>query len=107
MILTKKETSMASWEFTKKGQEPSGADAVTIFGVPVSSAQAKAAYSGTISRHHLIDMQQLKLFWNTIVKREDDDTMEALAIWAGSQHMLPARPFKMQTTNPPPYLLKS
>jgi hypothetical protein len=104
-VTRRREVPILSWEFT--GSRVKGSvDAVTIFGAALSPAQAKAQYGGQITRHHLIDIQQLQALWNVIVSREDDDSMEALAHWAGKAGTLPAKPYNMQTTAAPGTLLK-
>ncbi|HXU81401.1 MAG TPA: hypothetical protein VN914_08385 [Polyangia bacterium] len=93
---------MPSWTYTGKRVKGS-VEAVTIFGTRIGKSQAKAQYQGEITRHHLIDIQTLQALWNAIVDRNDEDTMEALAVWAGAR--IPNRPFNMGSTNPPNGLL--
>ncbi len=93
---------MPSWTYT--GHRVKGSvEAVSIFGGRIQKNQAKAQYQGEITRHHLIDIQVLQKMWNAVVDREDEETMIALATWARAR--VPARPFNMKTTNPPPGLI--
>jgi hypothetical protein len=97
---------MSDWLF--KGKRVEGdVNICTLYGEAVTDDGAAATFGGGITRHHIIDIQMLQRFWNAVVARGDDDTMLALAKWAGEAQRLPkARPYGMLSTAAPDGLLK-
>ena len=96
---------MPSWNFTGKRVEGTSGF-VTIFGQPMSDAEAKAQYGGKITRHHIIDIKVLQAIWNAGVDRGDEATIGALAAWGGALGLLPSSPFNMNSTDAPAGLLE-
>lgn len=96
---------MPTWKFTEHRIDGK-ARAATIFGVRITDGKAKDQFSKHMSRHHLIDIQQLQNLWNAVVDRNDEDTMAAMAHWAGATSLLPAKPYNMLTTSAPGGLLR-
>jgi hypothetical protein len=88
---------MTSWEFTGKRVEGS-VKTIDLFGQAMTNNPfaPNGKLKDQISRHHIIDIQLLQAVWNTAVKRNDADTMVALATWAGAASMVPStRPLIM------------
>lgn len=77
-----------SWIFTGKRVGDAKIKPVDLYGVPV---EGNPFDKGSMTRHHIIPITLLQKVWNTAVRRNDVDTIQAMAVWAGADKLMPTK----------------